>query len=108
MTALVWCPFPDQASAAAVAGQLLDEGLIACANLLDGMTSLFIWQGERGQAAECGALFKTDASRLAEAVARIETLHPYDAPAVVGWLCAEAGTATRAWLAAATTPEAHG
>ena len=32
--ALIWCPFPDEDSAAAAASTLLGEGLIACANLL--------------------------------------------------------------------------
>ena len=31
MSALIWCPFPDEESAARVATALLDEKLIACA-----------------------------------------------------------------------------
>jgi periplasmic divalent cation tolerance protein len=108
VTALVWCPFPDREAAINVADRLLQERLVACANLIDGMTSIFMWQGNPGRSTECGVLFKTDASRLAEAVARIEALHPYDAPAVMGWPCAEAGSATRAWLAEATAAEAAG
>ena len=46
--ALVWCPFPDEDEAAALAGRLLDEGLIVCANLLPAMRSLYRWNGERG------------------------------------------------------------
>jgi periplasmic divalent cation tolerance protein len=102
MSALVWCPFPDRAAAEKVAGQLLDEKLIACANLLDGVTSLYAWNGERGAGEECGALFKTDARVLARAVARVEELHPYDTPAVLGWRCDAAGAGTAAWLAAET------
>ena len=98
--ALVWCPFPDEAEAAAVAGQLLDEGLVACANLMPAMRSLYRWNSERGEARECGVLFKTEASLLARAVARIEALHSYDAPAVVGWEADDCGEATGAWLAA--------
>ncbi len=102
MSALVWCPFPDRAAAERVAGQLLDEKLIACANLFDGMTALFRWDGERGAGAECGVLFKTDARVLAQAVSRIEELHPYDTPAVFGWRCDSAGAGTTAWLASET------
>ncbi|MFN4113286.1 MAG: divalent-cation tolerance protein CutA [Sphingomonadaceae bacterium] len=105
MTALVWCPFPDQASARAVTGQMIDERLIACANLFDNMTALFVWQGERGEAAECGALLKTDAARMAAAVARLEQIHPYDTPAILGWHCDVAGAATAAWLADETRPQ---
>ncbi|HEX8058636.1 MAG TPA: divalent cation tolerance protein CutA, partial [Novosphingobium sp.] len=62
--ALIWCPFPDAGIAAATAKTLLDERLVACANILPAMLSLFEWNGERGEATEAGALFKTDAALL--------------------------------------------
>ena len=96
--ALIWCPFADEASAAQVAGQLLDEGLIACANIIGSMRSLYVWRGERGDARECGVLFKTDATLLEQAIGRLETLHPYEAPAVIGWRTDAASPATAAWL----------
>ena len=95
--ALIWCPFGDEDSAATVARQLLDEGMIACANILPAVRSLYNWNGERGESSEVGVLFKTHPSRLTAAIARIEALHPYDTPAVTGWSC-EAGIATAAWL----------
>jgi periplasmic divalent cation tolerance protein len=100
--ALIWCPFPDSASAEAAADALLDEGLIACANLLPGMRSRFLWQGQRGAAEEVGALLKTNAALLRAAIARLASLHPYDEPAILGWLCDAAAPATAAWLAALT------
>lgn len=98
MTALVYAPFPDRASAWAVATALLDEKLIGCANLLGELEALYEWQGERGEAQEIGVLFKTDAALLHQVVARIEALHPYKAPAVLGWKCDAAGAETAAWL----------
>ena len=98
--ALIWCPFPDSASAEAAADALLDEGLIACANLLPGLRSRYVWQGQRGAAEEVGALLKTNAALLAAAIARLASLHPYDEPAILGWLCEAAAPATAAWLAA--------
>ena len=100
MSSLIYAPFPDRETARAVITQLLDEKLIACANLLGEVESLYEWDGERGEGCEIGVLFKTDASLLARAVVRIETLHPYEAPAVSGWNCDAAGTATAAWLGA--------
>jgi periplasmic divalent cation tolerance protein len=98
--ALIWCPFPDAKSAATIADTLLDEGLIACANLLPGMVSHFAWNGERGTSEEAGAIFKTNAALLETATARLADLHPYDEPAIVGWECEAAAPATVAWLAA--------
>ena len=96
--ALIWCPFPDEDSAAAAAGTLLDEGLIACANLLPAMRSLYVWKGERGDAREVGALLKTRADRVEAALARLVELHPYETPAAVAWRCDAAAPATLEWL----------
>ena len=99
VAALIWCPFPDEESAAAIASTLLDEGLIACANLLPAIRSLYVWKGERGDAREVGALLKTRADRLEAVVARLVELHPYETPAAVAWRCDAAAPATLDWLA---------
>lgn len=99
MSALIWCPFGDEPSAAAAASQLLDEGLVACANILPPMRSLYVWKGERGEGREVAVLFKTDASLLDRATERLAEIHPYDAPAVLGWRADAAAAPTREWLA---------
>lgn len=99
MSALIWCPFPDHETAATAADALLDEGLVACANILGGMESHFIWKGERGVSQEVGVLFKTHSDNLDVVVKRIESLHPYETPAILGWKCSTANAATEAWLA---------
>jgi periplasmic divalent cation tolerance protein len=101
MSALIWCPFADEESAARAAGQLLDEGLIACANIFPAMRSIYTWQGERGEAVEVGVLFKTDASAVDRATARLAEIHPYDTPAVLGWRVDTASGPTAEWLRAA-------
>ena len=98
--ALVWCPFPDNDSARAVAGQLLDEQLIACANILGAIESHFVWEGARATGTETAVLFKTTSECLAALVARLGELHPYDTPAIIGWRCDAAHPATMAWLTA--------
>lgn len=98
--ALIWCPFPDAESAAATATTLLDEGLIACANMIGEMHSLFDWNGERGEGKETGVLLKTNAAVLEQAVARLVELHPYKEPAILGWRCDATTPGTAAWLGA--------
>jgi periplasmic divalent cation tolerance protein len=105
VTALIWSPFADEASAAVAATQLLDEGLIACANILPPMRSLYVWRGERGESQEVGVLFKTDASLLDQATARLAEIHPYETPAVLGWRTDTAAQATRAWLRELVAPK---
>ena len=96
--ALIWCPFPDSDSARAAIERLLDESLIACANILPQIYSVYRWQGEPGEAEETGVLLKTSTSLLDRAVGRLAQLHPYETPAILGWHCASAAPATLAWL----------
>lgn len=100
MSALIWSPFADAQSAAEAARQLLGEGLVACANILPPMRSLYVWQGEGGEANEVGVLFKTDASLLDRATARLGEIHPYETPAVLGWRADAAAPPTAEWLGA--------
>ena len=102
--ALIWCPFGDIQSAEAVADALLEERLIACANILPAVRSLYRWNGERGEGGEVAVLFKTRADLLDAAVARLEALHPYDTPAISGWRCDAVGVAMLSWLEADCKP----
>lgn len=102
--ALIWCPFPDRETARAIAGQMLDEGLVACANIIGEVESLFIWQGVRDSASETGVLFKTSADRIDMAVERLGKLHPYDTPAILGWRIDAALPATLRWLGSVSQP----
>ena len=98
MTALVWSPFGNEEQARQVAKLLLEEKLIGCANIVPGMLSIFEWKGAIDEAAEVGVLFKTHADLLDRAIARIEQLHPYETPAIIGWQGKSAGVATGEWL----------
>ena len=98
MSALIYCPFPDRQTARAICGTLLDERLIACANILGEIESLFLWEGKRDSAQEVGVLMKTDERLLDSAVERLGELHPYDIPAILGWRCDAAPALTQEWL----------
>ena len=98
MTAMIWSPFASENEASLVARKLLEEKLVGCANIVPGVRSMFDWEGEIYEEGEVGVLFKTDKSLLDQAVARIEELHPYETPAIVGWQSDAAGVATGNWL----------
>lgn len=98
MSALIYCPFPDREAARAAANTLLDRKLIACANLLGEVESIYSWNSERGDSFEIGALFKTSAALLDDAIQCLAEIHPYDTPAIMGWRCVSVSEATAAWL----------
>ncbi|APE27483.1 divalent-cation tolerance protein CutA [Aurantiacibacter gangjinensis] len=96
--ALIWCPFPDVESAKAAAQVLLEERLVACANIAPAMTSVFRYKDKVQSATEAGALFKTTGALLDAAIERLAALHPYDTPAISGWHADSAPQTTVGWL----------
>jgi len=96
--ALVWCPCPDEAAALAAARTLVEEKLSGCGNVIPGVTSVFEWEGRIDTAREVGLLLKTRADLLEAAVARLGEIHPYETPAVLGWVCDTGAPATLGWL----------
>jgi periplasmic divalent cation tolerance protein len=102
--ALIYATFPDFAEAEAAAGRLLDARLIACANILPGMTALYTWQGRRERATEVVALFKTRAALAEAVIAAVRAHHPYETPALLT-LAPEGGLPDYlAWIVAETSP----
>lgn len=107
MTALIWTVFESKEEAKNVVSILLQEHLIACANINDTIHSMFVWKGNVEEQKECGVLLKTNSPLLKSAISRLEQLHPYETPAILGWHCDEAGTATKRWLAALDEDGGH-
>ena len=68
---------------------LVEARLAAGANVLDGVTSVFRWQGVIEEEKEAVLILKTRRDLVDEATDRIKELHSYDCPCVVS--CAIAG-----------------
>jgi periplasmic divalent cation tolerance protein len=99
---LVYATFPDPATAEAIGGRLLDAGLVACVNILPGMTSIYVWQGQRHRDSECAAIMKTRAALAEQVVAEARRLHPYENPALVVLPVAGGSADFLAWISAQT------
>lgn len=75
--------FPDAETAARIARTLVEEQLVACANLVPGVRSIYAWEGEVQDDAEVLGLLKTTAETAERFTARVVALHPFDTPEVV-------------------------
>lgn len=96
---LVYATFPSGAEAERVGGALLDQRLVACVNILPGMTSLYTWKGVRHRDPEVVMLAKTRAELAARVVATVRGLHPYDTPAIVVLTIEDGSADFLAWIA---------
>ena len=73
----------DRPEAQKIAQGLLGERLIACANILDGMESLFWWQGKIDRSKEVLLILKTKKSLFHKLAARVKSLHSYKVPEII-------------------------
>lgn len=80
---LLYVTAPTRDEALRIAGTLVDERLIACGNVVDGMESVYAWNGKTERAREAILIAKTDRRNVDLVTARILELHSYDVPAVV-------------------------
>ncbi|MFL5381025.1 MAG: divalent-cation tolerance protein CutA [Longimicrobiaceae bacterium] len=74
---------PDAGVGRRLARALLDERLVACANLVPGVTSLYRWEGEVQEEDEVLLVMKTSSGLVPRLTARIPELHPYELPEVL-------------------------
>jgi len=69
--------------ARALGRALVHERLAASANVIEGATSFFWWQGELQEASEAVLVAKTKSALVPRVIARVKALHSYDCPCVL-------------------------
>lgn len=94
----LYVPFPSMDEALRIADILMDEKLVACANIFPSVTSVYTWEGKRERAMECVMIAKTTAQLSATAQDRTEALHSYDTPCVAVMSAIDVNSRYGAWL----------
>ncbi len=81
--AVVLVTVPTVERAAELARALVDEHLIACANIVPGVRSIYRWQGAVCDEAEALLILKTRATAFERLCARLPALHPATVPEIL-------------------------
>jgi periplasmic divalent cation tolerance protein len=102
---IVFSTFADEDTAARVARVLVEERLVACANLMPGARS--IYQGKQGveDIREVVVLMKTRKQDWVALMSRLHELHPYQVPECIAMRVAAGAPKYMAWLDEALAPE---
>jgi periplasmic divalent cation tolerance protein len=90
---------PDKDSARAIAGACLKARLIACANLLPKVESLFCWQGQIDSETEILLRMKTPRPNFEAVCTRIRYHHPYALPTIIALPITAMGPGVADWVA---------
>ncbi len=99
---MLYVPCGSESEATIVASRLLQERLIACANIY-ASRSLYNWKGELSDEHEQVLIGKTLKSRAEKAVTLVKELHSYETPCILSLVPARANDEFYAWARAEVT-----
>jgi periplasmic divalent cation tolerance protein len=81
-TKLIYVTAANFAEAGRIAETVVTERLAACANILNGVTSVFHWEGKLCREHEAVLILKTTEEKTDALTARIKELHSYECPCI--------------------------
>jgi periplasmic divalent cation tolerance protein len=99
---LIYSTYASPAEAERIGERLIDRGLAACVNIFPGMTSIYVWEGQRQRQSETAMLIKTRAALAAQVIAEVRALHSYGNPALLVLPIVEGSPDFLNWIAAQT------
>lgn len=100
---IVYTTINNLTEAKKLAKEIISFKLAACANIIPGVLSVYEWEGEVKEDAECIVVFKTRVGQAEELQTLIKKLHPYEVPAIMSIDLDSVEPEYREWLDAQTT-----
>jgi periplasmic divalent cation tolerance protein len=73
----------DKQEAEKIAQGLLSQRLAACVNMIEGITSVFRWQGKIDRATEVLLIIKTRKPLVKKVISQVKLLHSYEVPEII-------------------------
>ena len=95
---VIFMTAPDREEAVKIARQLLNDRLIACANIIGPVSSLFWWKGKVEKAKEFMVFMKSRRNLFEKLSARIKEMHSYEVPEIIALPIIEALPSYLDWL----------
>ncbi len=91
---------------ALIVRQLVTDGLAACGNIVPGIRSIYLWEGQIQDDAEALALVHTAADRVPELIEAVNAAHSYDTVQILAVPVAAADPDYAEWVHSETRPTA--
>ena len=82
-TRLIYITTDTPDNAHLIGKALVEDGLAACANILDPITAIFRWEGKVKEGRETVLIVKTTDQQVDALTKRVVALHTYSCPCVV-------------------------
>ena len=94
----IYSTFPTSDEAEKAAALLLDQKLVACANIMAPHMALYRWKGQVERAQEFVVIMKTRAELFDKVKETIIGLHSYECPCIVSWPIEAGHAAFLEWI----------
>ncbi len=95
---VVFVTAKDKQEAEKISRGLLEAKLIACANILEGVHSLYWWQGKIDSSQEALLVLKTKTSLFKKVQAKVKALHSYQTPEIIALPLADGSPDYLRWI----------
>jgi len=95
---------PNKEEAAKIVHSLLNERLIACANIVGPVSSVFWWQGKIDEENEFLVLMKSHKNIFERISERVMEIHSYDVPEIIALPIIEGSQSYLDWLETSLQP----
>ena len=82
---------------------LVKERLVACANVMPGLRSLYVWQGNLCDEGEVLIIMKSRRTLFQKIEERVKALHSYDVPEIIAVPIVDGSEDYLAWIDASTS-----
>ena len=82
---------------------LVEAGLVACANILPRIRSIFFWDGRITEEHECLMLLKSRAGLFEDVAAKVKSLHSYSVPEIIALPIMRGSLDYLAWIREVTS-----
>jgi len=82
---MVYMTAANREEAEKIAHILVMKKVVACVNILGGITSIYEWKGSIEHASEIAMVAKTTTGQYAELERLVAAAHSYECPCIVAW-----------------------
>jgi periplasmic divalent cation tolerance protein len=101
--AMIYVTAADHEQALAIGKALVSARLVACANVLPSVNSVYWWDDAVQEGQEAVLIAKTTAALVDVVIAKVRELHTYSCPCVVALPIIAGNPDFLSWIAAETT-----
>ncbi|MBU0571657.1 MAG: divalent-cation tolerance protein CutA [Candidatus Omnitrophica bacterium] len=99
---IVYITTKDKTEAEMIGKVLIESKLAACVNIIDGMKSIYRWEGKIEEGNEVILIAKTKDTLVPELTEKVKSVHSYSCPCVVALPITGGNDEYLGWIASET------